>query len=138
MLEAGDEQPLVSESPGLTAVLVNSSIDYKYYYSADPNVCLDNPSSCILPRGKVMGGTSAVNGMAYVRGSQYDYDNWAKLGNKGWSWNNVLPFFKKFEDLLSVSISKFRNIHTNLALYLLIYIRKCHRKKPAVMELVDT
>jgi choline dehydrogenase-like flavoprotein len=49
------------------------------------------------PRGKVMGGSSAVNAMAYIRGHQSDYDHWAALGNSGWSWDEVLPYFKKSE-----------------------------------------
>jgi choline dehydrogenase-like flavoprotein len=49
------------------------------------------------PRGKVMGGSSAVNAMAYIRGVKSDYDQWAALGNTGWSWDEVLPYFKKSE-----------------------------------------
>lgn len=51
-----------------------------------------------LPRGRVVGGTSSMNTMLYVRGHRYDYDTWAELGNKGWSYEDVLPFFKKSED----------------------------------------
>ncbi|GAA6169391.1 GMC family oxidoreductase [Sessilibacter corallicola] len=49
------------------------------------------------PRGKVLGGCSSINGMIYMRGQAQDYDHWAALGNKGWSWNDVLPYFKKSE-----------------------------------------
>lgn len=51
-----------------------------------------------LPRGRVLGGCSAINGMVYVRGQAADYDRWAALGNKGWSYQDVLPFFRKSED----------------------------------------
>ena len=47
--------------------------------------------------GKALGGSSILNFLLYVRGNKYDYDNWAALGNDGWSYNDVLPFFKKSE-----------------------------------------
>jgi len=51
-----------------------------------------------MPRGKTFGGSSAINGMLYLRGHPADYDGWAALGNPGWSWDNVLPYFKKSEN----------------------------------------
>ncbi|MGI9434891.1 MAG: GMC family oxidoreductase, partial [Geminicoccaceae bacterium] len=50
------------------------------------------------PRGKVLGGCSAINGMIYMRGQAADYDHWRQLGNVGWSWDVVLPIFKRSED----------------------------------------
>src|SRR5690606_9536997 len=50
------------------------------------------------PRGRVLGGSSAINGMIYMRGQAADYDGWAAQGNPGWSWNEVLPVFKQVED----------------------------------------
>ena len=50
------------------------------------------------PRGKALGGSSAINAMIYIRGQKEDYNNWAKEGNSGWSWDEVLPFFKKAEN----------------------------------------
>ncbi len=49
------------------------------------------------PRGKVLGGSSSTNAMLYVRGNRWDYDHWASLGNPGWSFDEVLPFFKRAE-----------------------------------------
>jgi choline dehydrogenase-like flavoprotein len=50
------------------------------------------------PRGRVLGGSSSINGMIYVRGHPEDFDYWAQLGNRGWSWDDVLPFFRKAEN----------------------------------------
>ena len=50
-----------------------------------------------VPRGKLLGGSSAINGMVFVRGQSQDFDTWAQLGNRGWSYRDVLPFFRKME-----------------------------------------
>jgi choline dehydrogenase len=51
-----------------------------------------------VPRGKMMGGSSSINGMVYIRGQAQDYDHWAQLGNRGWSWHDVLPVYKRMEN----------------------------------------
>ncbi|MBS0524159.1 MAG: GMC family oxidoreductase N-terminal domain-containing protein [Proteobacteria bacterium] len=51
-----------------------------------------------VPRGKMLGGSSSINGMVYIRGQAQDYDHWAQLGNRGWSWQDVLPVFKRMEN----------------------------------------
>ncbi len=60
-----------------------------------------NGRSLNYPRGKILGGCSAINGMIYMRGQSRDYDQWQQLGNHGWSWDDVLPYFKKSEDYFS-------------------------------------
>jgi choline dehydrogenase len=57
-----------------------------------------NGRALAYPRGKVLGGSSAINGMIYMRGQAADYDHWRQLGNSGWSWDDVLPYFKRSED----------------------------------------
>lgn len=104
MIEAGGEEPVVAEPPGMVGVLPGSNIDYDYRFQLQPELCKNNPSSCIEPRGKVMGGSSVLNGMAYVRGNKQDYDDWESAGNVGWNWKNVLKYFKKSENLLQVRV----------------------------------
>ncbi len=57
-----------------------------------------NGRALAYPRGKVLGGCSSINGMIYMRGQARDYDQWRQLGNVGWSWDDVLPYFKRSQD----------------------------------------
>jgi choline dehydrogenase len=68
-----------------------------WMYQTEPEGEL-NGRSVIAPRGKVLGGSSSINGLLYVRGQHEDYDHWRQLGNTGWSFDDVLPFFRKAED----------------------------------------
>ncbi|MFT6966524.1 MAG: choline dehydrogenase, partial [Marivirga sp.] len=72
-----------------------SKLDYSYY-SVKMKSMKDR--SVYLPRGKMLGGSSSNNAMIYIRGHKNDYDGWAKMGNKGWSYEEVLPYFKKAEN----------------------------------------
>lgn len=67
-----------------------------WMYTTEPNPNLDGRPS-YWPRGKVLGGSSAINAMVYVRGHPGDFDDWAALGNPGWGWDEVLPYFKRME-----------------------------------------
>ncbi|XP_045455134.1 glucose dehydrogenase [FAD, quinone]-like [Melitaea cinxia] len=98
LLEAGPEQPDVTFVPGLSTALLGSNIDWAYTTEPNGKSCLAHPGGrCSWPRGKMMGGSSSINSMAYIRGNRADYDGWASLGNAGWSYKDVLPFFKKSE-----------------------------------------
>ena len=80
--------------------LQKSVVDWNLTTSPQKHSCQahDNQKSC-WPRGKVLGGSSSINGMIYTRGNRQDYDRWEQVyGAKGWSWENVLPYFKKSED----------------------------------------
>jgi choline dehydrogenase len=68
-----------------------------WLYSSEPEPELDN-RRIIQPRGKVLGGSSSINGLLYVRGQHEDYDRWRQLGNAGWSHDDVLPYFRRAED----------------------------------------
>lgn len=96
LLEAGgkDWNPLIHIPLG-TGKLVRSSL-HSWGYWTEPEPHLDN-RKLYWPRGKVLGGSSSINSMIYVRGHPRDYDTWAQLGNRGWAWDDVLPYFKRSE-----------------------------------------
>lgn len=70
---------------------------FNWCYQTEPNAGLRG-RRVYWPRGKTLGGSSAINGMVHTRGNRLDYDHWAELGNHGWSWDDVLPYFKKSEN----------------------------------------
>lgn len=96
LLEAGgsDATPLVRVPAGEPMAINNPKLDWRFMSEPDPT--LDGKVD-LWPRGKVIGGSSAINGMIYVRGQSSDYDHWAQLGNHGWSYEDVLPYFKRSE-----------------------------------------
>ncbi|XP_048002510.1 glucose dehydrogenase [FAD, quinone]-like [Leguminivora glycinivorella] len=99
LLEAGPEEPDVTSVPALPSVLKSSSIDWGYSTQPDEFTCRGlKGHRCFWTRGKTMGGSSAVNYMVYMRGNKADYDGWAAAGNPGWSYREVLPYFKKAEN----------------------------------------
>ncbi len=97
LLEAGpqDKLFLIHMPAGYAALMKTGWVDWGYY--TEPQAGLNN-RKLFWPRGKVVGGSSSVNAMIYIRGVPSDYDLWAQLGNRGWSWDGVLPYFKKAED----------------------------------------
>jgi choline dehydrogenase len=95
LLEAGGkDSKLEIHIPAAYSKLNHSSIDWGFY--TEPQAFV-NHRTMYQPRGKVLGGCSSTNAMAYIRGNKLDYDDWAGLGNDGWDYNNILPFFKKSE-----------------------------------------
>jgi choline dehydrogenase len=97
LLEAGgrDWNPWLHIPVGYFKTMHNPNTDWCYRTEPDPGL---NGRSIAWPRGKVLGGSSAINGLLYVRGQPQDYDHWRQLGNVGWSWDDVLPYFKRSED----------------------------------------
>lgn len=91
---AGDSSPVIRIPAGEIKAIASDRYNWKYDVMADPT---RGGRQDVWPAGKVLGGGSSINGMMYVRGSRFDYDNWAALGNEGWSYNDVLPFFKRME-----------------------------------------
>jgi choline dehydrogenase-like flavoprotein len=96
LLEAGpfDASPMITMPAGFYKLL--SSTRYNWGFWSEPEEGTRNrPIS--IPRGKTLGGSSAINGLIYVRGQPLDYDTWSQYGNRGWSYESVLPYFKKSE-----------------------------------------
>ncbi|CAG9791671.1 unnamed protein product [Diatraea saccharalis] len=99
LVEAGFDEPTGAQVPSMFLNFIGSSIDWGYSTEPEPAACLgEKDRKCYWPRGKVLGGTSVMNGMMYMRGSRKDYDSWAAAGIEGWSYDEVLPFFLKSED----------------------------------------
>jgi choline dehydrogenase-like flavoprotein len=96
LLEAGptDWHPMIHVPAGALHLRANPLVNWNYY--AEPGDKIGN-RSLHWPRGRVLGGTSSINGMLYVRGNPADYDGWAQMGCRGWSYADVLPYFKKSE-----------------------------------------
>ncbi|MEM1122975.1 MAG: GMC family oxidoreductase N-terminal domain-containing protein [Bacteroidota bacterium] len=95
VLEAGgpDTNPNI-HIPGAYVKVHKSKDDWGFWTEPQENV---NNRKIYLPRGKTLGGCSSTNAMAYVRGNRADYDGWAAMGNKGWSYDEILPYFKRSE-----------------------------------------
>ena len=97
ILEAGprDSNPWIHIPLGYTKTFTDPR--YNWMFDSEPEAQLHG-RTLYQPRGKVLGGTSSINGMVYMRGTPADYDNWRQRGCEGWDWENVLPFFKKAEN----------------------------------------
>ncbi len=96
LMEAGgrDWNPWIHIPVGYFKTMHNKSVDWCYKTEPDPGL---NGRQLDWPRGKVLGGSSSLNGLLYVRGQPADYDRWAQMGNTGWGWDDVLPLFKRSE-----------------------------------------
>jgi choline dehydrogenase len=96
LLEAGppDKSMWINIPAGFTKLLNNPMYNWNFATEPEPNA---NNRSIPVPRGKTLGGSSSINGMLYVRGNPLDYNTWAQFGNRGWSYESVLPYFKKAE-----------------------------------------
>ncbi|MGH2414763.1 MAG: GMC family oxidoreductase, partial [Microcystaceae cyanobacterium] len=95
LLEAGnpDTKPEI-QIPAECVNLLGSEVDWGYFSEPEPYL---NHRKMFCSRGKVLGGSSSINFMTYIRGNHHDYDHWQGLGNPGWSYQDVLPYFKKSE-----------------------------------------
>jgi choline dehydrogenase len=96
LIEAGkrDSSPLV-HIPGGYLKLFRTKMDWQYWSVRQKHL---DGRRIYLPRGKLLGGSSSINAMAYIRGNPNDFDHWAELGNPGWDYEQVLPFFKQSEN----------------------------------------
>ncbi|WP_238922436.1 GMC family oxidoreductase [Achromobacter ruhlandii] len=97
LLEAGppDRSPWIHIPIGYGKTMFHKVLNWGYYTEPDPNM-LDR--RIYWPRGRTLGGSSAINGLIYIRGQRQDYDAWVAAGNPGWSWEECLPYFRKLEN----------------------------------------
>jgi choline dehydrogenase len=96
LIEAGgrDWNPLIHIPAGFFKILDHDTLTWKFRSEPDPGT---NGRAIVYTRGRVIGGSSSINGLIYIRGQPEDYDHWAQLGNRGWSWDDCLPYFRKAE-----------------------------------------
>ncbi|XP_076624422.1 uncharacterized protein LOC143343416 [Colletes latitarsis] len=100
LLEAGPDEPEITDVPALNPFLQVSPFSWNFKTEPSDKYCLGSSDRrCIWPRGKVLGGSSVLNAIMYIRGNKEDYNHWESLGNPGWSYKDVLPYFKKSEDI---------------------------------------
>jgi choline dehydrogenase len=97
LLEAGgpDRNIWIHIPLGYGKLFSNAKVNWLYTTEPEPEL---NNRRVIQPRGKVLGGSSSINGLLYIRGQHEDYDHWRQLGNAGWSFKDVLPYFRRAED----------------------------------------
>jgi len=121
ILEAGEKtRSFVGDVPGFTMKLIaNPRTDWSHMSLPDPTL---NNRALMWSGGKMLGGGSSINGMVYIRGLRRDYDDWAKMGCTGWSWGDVLPYFRRAECFEEdgaeslgkrgpLSVSRIRSLH---------------------------
>ena len=97
LLEAGgrDTNPWLHIPVGYYRTIFNEKFNWGYQTEPEPEL---EGRRIAWPRGRVLGGSSAINGLVYIRGQKEDFQLWRQMGNRGWGWDDVLPFFKKAED----------------------------------------
>src|SRR5438105_1127700 len=107
LLEAGpsDWHPMIHIPAGALQLRANPLVNWNYYSETEESVA---DRSLHWPRGRVLGGTSSINGMLYVRGNPADYDGWAQMGCRGWTYADVLPYFKTSEHYVSGKETEYR------------------------------
>lgn len=100
LLEAGarDKSPFIRMPLGIVMAMRSKTLNW-HFFTRPQKQCADRP--IYWPRGRGLGGSSSINAMCYIRGNAHDYDNWAALGNQGWSYQEVLPYFIKLENFES-------------------------------------
>ena len=113
LLEAGpvDWNPLIHIPAGFMKTLTNPNVNW--LFQAEPSWGTDG-RIIDIPRGKTLGGSSSINGMVFNRGQNMDFDVWAQKGNRGWSYSDILPYFKKYENRSGDLDETYRGTHGEL------------------------
>ncbi|XP_025602710.2 glucose dehydrogenase [FAD, quinone]-like [Athalia rosae] len=106
LLEAGEDEPEIADVPSIHSYLQLTRYTWPFKTKPSSSYCKAmNNNQCVWNRGKVLGGCSSHNAMLYVRGNRRDFDTWRDLGNPGWGYDDILPYFKKSENM---TIPEFR------------------------------
>ena len=107
LIEAGppDRNPFIHIPAGFMKTMTNPTINWLYETEPSPH---SGARPIKQPRGKTLGGSSSINGHIYNRGQRSDYDVWAQLGNRGWDYASVLPYFKRGEKRVGTADPRFR------------------------------
>ncbi|XP_044735200.1 glucose dehydrogenase [FAD, quinone]-like [Chrysoperla carnea] len=100
LLEAGKDEIFFTDVPLTSSLMQVTAFNWGFKAIPGNNYCLGlSDGVCNWPRGKALGGTSVINFMLYTRGNKHDFNYWEQLGNPGWNYDSLLPYFKKFEDV---------------------------------------
>ncbi|XP_022196658.2 glucose dehydrogenase [FAD, quinone] [Nilaparvata lugens] len=112
LLEAGGQETELTDVPVLSLYLHKSKFDWKYRTQPSDTACQAmKDKRCCWTRGKVIGGSSVLNTMLYIRGNRRDYDYWEALGNEGWGYEDILPYFKKSQDQTNPYLARNTRYH---------------------------
>ncbi|MBT3401950.1 MAG: NAD(P)-binding protein, partial [Rhodospirillaceae bacterium] len=96
LLEAGKGVHPLSRLPVSFGLFIDKpGVNWRYFSEPEDGT---TKRKIPVPRGKMLGGSSSINGLVYVRGQTLDYDTWAQMGNRGWSWQDIEPVFRRLED----------------------------------------
>ncbi|KAK9506821.1 hypothetical protein O3M35_008686 [Rhynocoris fuscipes] len=106
LIEAGSDESYITSTPALSRATLNTKVDWNYTTVRQNYACMTRNGYCLYPRGHVMGGSSSLNGMLYVRGNPADYDEWEQMGNPGWGSKDVCKYFLRLENM---SIPELKN-----------------------------
>lgn len=99
LIEAGGGEPVGLQIPLFNGLFFGSSVDWNYRTESNGKSYLNSPGQASTwTSGKMLGGSSSLNGMVYMRGNPADYDRWSRMGNAGWDYDSVLPFFRRSEN----------------------------------------
>ncbi|KAF7409730.1 hypothetical protein HZH68_004111 [Vespula germanica] len=113
LLEAGGHESEITDVPALSIYLHNTQLNWQYRTEAQNSACQAmKDNRCCWPRGKVLGGSSVLNTMLYIRGNRRDFDQWESFGNPGWGYDDVLPYFKKSEDQRNPYLARNTKYHS--------------------------
>ncbi len=110
LIEAGgrDKDPWLHIPVGYFKTIHKPNLGWGYKTDPEPEL---NGRQVLWPRGRVLGGTSSINGLIYIRGQAEDYNQWRQMGNEGWAWENVLPYFLKAENQAATNQPKLDSLH---------------------------